>query len=163
MESSKVRLVILLVVIAAGVMGMRHYFSPEQVVRRQLHDAVASFENEKILGVLAKVSRSYSDHWGGTYEGLGGYLQPMMDAYEALMVDLDIRTLEMGDNEARIGITFVVSGRTEVGRGDILGGESSPCRATLRWSKEEPGWRLVETEELDIPELRAELEERKSR
>ncbi|MEE4273992.1 MAG: hypothetical protein V2I67_20110 [Thermoanaerobaculales bacterium] len=163
MESNKLRFAMLLIVITAGALGMRHYFSPEQVVRRQLHEAIGSFENEKILGVLAKVSRSYSDRWGGTYERLGGYLQPMMDAYDALMVDLDIQSVEMDGDEARIGITFVVSGRTDVGRGDILGGESGPCRATIRWVREEAGWRLSETEELDIPELREELKHRRQR
>ncbi len=66
-------------------------------------------------------------------------------------MDVDISSVEMGDGEARVELTFVVGGRTQVGRGNILGTDVDPCRATLRWIKEEPGWRLVETEELDIP------------
>ena len=115
----------------------------------------------KILGVLAKVSRSYDDRWGGSYESLGAHLQSMMDAYDGLTVDLEMLALEVGDGEARMSLTFVVGGRTQVGRGTILGSGSEPCRATLRWVKEQPGWRLAETEELDIPELRDELERRR--
>ncbi len=145
----------------ASVVGMRHYFSVEQVLRRSFFEAVESFKNERILGVLAKVSRSYDDRWGGSYESLGAHVQSMMDAYDGLTVDLEIRALEVTDSEARMALTFVVGGRTQVGKGAILGGESGPCRATLRWLREAPGWRLVETEELDIPELRDELQRRR--
>jgi len=153
--------VILLVVAVAGVLGMRHYFSPEQAVRRQLFEAVESFKHEKILGFMSKISRSYSDHWGGSYESLGGQAQSLMDAYDGLTVDLDIKTIEVGDGEARVVLSFVVGGRTEVGKGAVLGTDREPCRATLRWVEEEPGWRLAETEELDIPEFREELQKRR--
>jgi hypothetical protein len=152
---------VLVAVLIACALGARHYFSGEQVLRRQLFEAVESFKNEKILGVLAKVSRSYDDRWGGSYESLGAHVQSIMDAYDGLTVDLEILALEVGEGEASMALTFVVGGRTQVGRGAILGSEAEPCRATLRWAKEEPGWRLVETEELDIPELRDELERRR--
>ncbi len=61
-----------LVVVVAGALWMRNYFSPAQAVKRQFFEAVASFENGKILGVMPKISRSYSDDWGGSYESLGG-------------------------------------------------------------------------------------------
>jgi hypothetical protein len=155
--------VILVVLLVAGALGLRNYFQPGQVVRRQLFEAVESFKNEKVLGVLAKVSRSYSDQWGGSYESLGGHAQSLMDAYDGLTMDVEISAVEVGDSEARMVLEFVIGGRTQVGRGNILGSETEPCRATLRWVKEEPGWRLAETEELDIPQLRGELESRRKR
>jgi len=161
MERKQLRLVILLVIAVAGVLGMRHYFSTEQVIRRQLFEAVESFKHEKILGVMAKISRSYTDDWGGSYESLGGQAQSMMDAYDGLTMDVDIGAVEVGDGEARVVLSFVIGGRTEVGRGNILGTDLEPCRARLRWVKEEPGWRLVETEELDIPQFREELQRRR--
>lgn len=163
MEKRQLIRVILVVLLVAGALGMRHYFSPGQVVRRQLFEAVESFKNEKILGVMAKISRSYSDVWGGSYESLGGHAQSLMDAYDALTMDIDISTVEVKGDEARVMLEFVIGGRTSVGRGNIVGSESDPCRATLRWVKEEPGWRLVETEDLDIPRFRKELEERRGR
>ena len=163
MERKQLTYVILLVVVVAGILGMRHYFSTEQVIRRSLFEAVQSFKNEKILGVMAKISRSYTDHWGGSYEGMGGQVQSMMDAYDALTMAIDIHLVEVGDGEARVVLAFVVGGRTEAGKGNILGTALEPCRATLRWVEEEPGWRLVETEELDIPEYREELERRRER
>ena len=162
MDRKQLTYVILLVVVVAGVLGMRNYFSPGQVVRRQIFEAVASFKNEKILGVMSKISRSYTDDWGGSYEGLGAHVQSMMESYDALSMDVDINSVEMGDGEARVELVFVVGGRTQVGRGDIFGTDLDPCRATLRWIKEEPGWRLVETEELDIPQYREKLESRRS-
>ena len=35
--------------------------------------------------------------------------------------------------------------------------------ATLLWREETPGWRFASTPELDIPELREELESRRNR
>ena len=163
MEKKHLTLVILLVVAVASILGMRHYFSTEQIIRRQLFEAVESFKNEKILGVMAKISRSYTDDWGGSYEGLGGQAQSIMEAYDALTMDVDIGAVEVGDGEARVALTFVVGGRTDAGKGNILGTALEPCRATLRWVEEEPGWRLVETEELDIPQFREQLEERRAR
>ena len=163
MERKQLTLVILLIGAVAGILGMRHYFSTEQIIRRHLFEAVESFKNEKILGVMAKISRSYSDAWGGSYESLGGQAQSMMEAYDALTMDVDIGAVEVGDGEARVVLAFVVGGRTEAGRGNILGTALEPCRATLRWVEEEPGWRLVETEEIDIPEYRDELENRRVR
>jgi len=163
MDKKQLTRVILVVLLVAGALGMRHYLSPGQAVRRQLFEAVESLKNEKILGVMAKISRTYSDQWGGSYEGMGGYAQSLMDAYDYLTVDIDISSIEVKDDEARMVLEFVVGGRTKVGRGNILGSESDPCRATLRWVNEEPGWRLVEAEELDIPQLRGELEKRKRR
>ncbi len=133
------------------------------MVRRQIFEAVASFKNENILGVMSRISRSYTDDWGGSYEGLGAEAQSMMDAYDGLTMDVDIDSVEIGDEEARVELTFVIGGRTEVGSGNIFGTELDPCRATLRWIKEEPGWRLVETEELDIPQFREELQRRRDR
>ena len=86
-----------------------------------------------------------------------------MDAYDGLTMDVDITSVEVNGDEARMVLTFVMGGRTQVGRGNILGTELDPCRATLRWMKEEAGWRLVETEELDIPQLREELQSRRER
>jgi hypothetical protein len=155
--------VVLIAIVVAGVLGLRHYLSTEQVIRRQLFEAVESFKNERILGVMSKISRSYTDDWGGSYESLGGHVQSMMDGYDALSVDVDIRTVEVGDGEARMALAFVVGGRTEVGRGNILGTDQEPCRATILWVKEQPGWRIRETEELDIPQFRDELEARRAR
>lgn len=161
MEKKQLTYVVLLVVVVAGVLGMRNYFSPGTVVRRQIFEAVASFKNEKILGVMSKISRSYTDDWGGSYESLGAQVQSMMESYDGLTMDVDIGSVEMGDGEARVELSFVVGGRTQVGRGNILGTDLDPCRATLRWIKEEPGWRLAETEELDIPQFREELQRRR--
>ncbi len=161
MEKKQLIRVVLFVTLVAGALGLRNYFSPGTVVRRQIFEAVASFKSEKILGVMAKISRSYTDGWGGSYESLGAQAQSMMDAYDGLTMDVDIDSVVIGDKEARVELSFVVGGRTQVGRGNILGTEADPCRATIRWIKEEPGWRLVETEELDIPQLREELQRRR--
>lgn len=161
MDRRHLKLIILLVVAAAAALWLRHYLSPAQAVRRQLSEAVAAVENEAILGVMPKISRSYRDAWGGSYESLGGHLQSLMDAYDELDVDLGVDAVEVAGDVVLIAVTFVVSGTADSARGTVLGTRSEPCRATLRWRKEPPGWRLVETEELDIPELRDELERRR--
>lgn len=161
MERKHLIRVIVFVALVAGALGMKNYFSPGSVVRRQIFEAVESFKSEKILGVMSKISRSYTDEWGGSYESLGAQVQSLMESYDGLTMDVDISSVEMGDGEARVDLSFVVGGRTEVGRGSILGTDLEPCRATIRWVEEEPGWRLVETEEIDIPQFREELQRRK--
>ena len=161
MDRKQLTYVVLLVVVVAGVLWFRHYFSPAEVVRRQLYEAVAAFENQKILGVMVKISRTYTDEWGGSYESLGGQIQSVIDAYDEIRVEHEIRAVDVGDGEVRINLQFVISGSYEGSRGAILGTRLDPCRATLLWVKERPGWRLKETEELDIPEYRDELERRR--
>jgi hypothetical protein len=160
-ERKHVNLLVLVVVAVAVALWLRHYLSPEQVVRRQLAETVAAVENEAILGVMPKISRGYHDAWGGSYESLGGHLQSLMDAYDELDVDFDIGAVEVGKGRVRLGVVFVVSGSADGVRGTVLGTPSEPCGATLIWDKEQPGWRLVETEELDIPEYREELDRRR--
>jgi hypothetical protein len=112
---------------------------------------------------MPKISRSYTDRWGGSYEGVGGHVQSVMDAYDNLDLDIDIAAVEVDDGEVRVGLRFVVSGTSDRGREAVLGAPLDPARATLLWRKEKAGWRLLETEELDIPELRDELEARATR
>jgi hypothetical protein len=158
MDRKQLILVLLLVAGVAAALWLRAWLSPGQVVRRQLAEAVDSVENERILGVMSKISRTYSDQWGNSYESIGGHLQSLMDAYDRLDVDLDVTAVEVGDDEVRLGTRFIVTGDSDGSREAVLGTGVEPCRATLLWRREQPGWRLVETEELDIPELRDELE-----
>jgi hypothetical protein len=155
-----------LVLIAAVVVvgwWLDHYFSPGEVVKRQLFAAVEAFEEDRILGVMAAVSRSYSDPWGFDYETLGGNLHQVMDAYDDLNVDIALGQTAVSDAEVRVGLEFVVSGRTQGSREFVAGSDSEPCTAVLVWRKETPGWRLASTADLDIPELREELESRRPR
>jgi hypothetical protein len=162
MERKQLIAVIVLVAVVGGALWLRNHFSPGQVVRRQLFEAVGAFENGRILGVMPKISRSYSDQWGGSYESLGGNIQSVIESYDDLEMSYDIGSVDVGDGEVRIGLEFVVSGSWDGERGAVLGSSLEPCRATLLWVEEQPGWRLRETEELDIPEYREELERRRA-
>ena len=61
----------------------------------------------------------------------------------------------------RIDIQFVVWGRYEGTKGYVVGSITEPCTATVLWREEKTGWRFASTEELDIPELRHELDSRR--
>jgi hypothetical protein len=87
----------------------------------------------------------------------------VIDTHDELRVDLEIDGVEVGDGEVRLAIRFVIEGSVDGSRGTVLGSSLDPCRATLLWLEEQPGWRLSETEELDIPEYRDELEARRTR
>jgi hypothetical protein len=143
------------------VISVRHYFSPGEVVKRKLISTVEAFEEEHLLAVMARVSRSYSDPFGFDYETLGGYLNHAMEAYEGLDVDYVLAKPVVVDEAVRIDIEFILWGRFEGTRGSILGSVTGPCTATLLWREETPGWRFASTLELDIPELRSELDARR--
>ncbi len=156
-------LLVLAVVAVACGLWLRHYFSPGEVVKRKVLATVEAFEEESILGVMAAVSRRYSDQWGFDYETLGGNLHRVMDEYDDLDVDLVFGQVAASDDEVRVGLEFVVSGRSDGTRENIVGSSAEPCTAVLVWRKEQPGWRLASTADLDIPELREELESRRPR
>jgi hypothetical protein len=143
------------------MISVRHYFSPGEVVKRRLIATIEAFEEERMLAVMSGISRSYSDPWGLSYETLAGYLNETMETYDDLDVDSLISKPVVGVGDVRIDIQFVVWGRYEGTKGYVVGSITDPCTATLLWRKETPGWRLASTEELDIPELRHELDSRR--
>ncbi len=146
------------IVIVGGGLWIRHYFSPGEVVKRKLHATIDAFEEERLLAVMSGISRGYSDRWGLSYESLGGHLHETMNTYDDLRVDIEIGAPIVAESEVRIDIEFVLWGRYEGKRGYVIGTLSEPCTAVLLWREETPGWRFASTLELDIPELRHELE-----
>jgi hypothetical protein len=163
MKASRTTLVLTLAVVVAGGFWLRHYFSPGEVVKRKLLATVEAFEDESLLGVMAAFSRSYSDPWGFDYETIAGNLKQIMDAYDDLDVDLVVGEVAASEERVTVGLEFAVDGRYEGAREEIVGSRADPCTAVLLWHKEQPGWRLASTAELDIPELREELEARRPR
>jgi len=163
MQQNRMTVAVLVIVVGVGGLWLRRYFSPGEVVKRKVLATVEAFEDEKILGVMAAVSRRYSDPWGFDYETLGGNLHYAMEEYDDLDVDLVFGEVATLDEVVRVGLEFVVSGRSEGTRKYIVGSGAEPCTAVLVWRKEQPGWRLASTADLDIPELREELESRRPR
>ena len=157
----KYGIVAILAIIA--VIGVRHYFSPGEVVKRKLIATIEAFEEERLLAVMSGISRSYSDPWGLNYETLAGYLHETMETYDDLDVDSLLSKPVVGEGEVRIDIQFVVWGRYEGTKGYVVGSITDPCTATVLWREEKTGWRFTSTEELDIPELRRELDARRNR
>ena len=161
--SKRASLIALAVALVVGAISLRHYFSPGEVVKRKLIATIEAFEEERLLTVMSGISRAYSDHWGLDYETLAGYLNETMDTYEGLDLDYLLSKPVVGEGEVRIDIQFVLWGRYQGTKGYVVGSITDPCTATLLWREETPGWRFTSTEELDIPELRSELDARRSR
>jgi len=160
--AQRTRLIIIAVVALAIVISVRHYFSPGEVVKRKLIATLEAFEEERLLAVMSGISRSYSDPWGLDYETLAGHLNMTMETYDDLDVDSLIGKPVVAEDEVRIDIEFILWGRYEGTKGYVVGSITNPCTATLLWRKETPGWRFVSTLELDIPELRSELDARRT-
>ncbi len=157
------KVALLVIVVGAGGLWLRHYFSPGEAVKRKVLATVEAFEEESILRVMSAVSRGYSDPWGFDYETLGGNLNHVMNEYDDLEVDLVFGEVAASDEEVRVGLEFVVSGRYQGAREYVVGNDAEPCTTVVVWRKEQPGWRLASTADLDIPELREELEARRPR
>ena len=161
MESKKKALVALAVVLVVGGLWLRHYFSPGEAVKRKLVATIEAFEEESLLRVMSRISRSYRDPWGLDYETLGGHMRSVMETYDELDLDYSLGEPLVDGERVQIGIEFVLWGRYEGTKGYVIGSRSEPCTAVLLWRKETPGWRFASTPELDIPELREELEDRR--
>lgn len=156
--SKRSALVGLSVLVVVGFISLRHYFSPGEVVKRKFIATIEAFEKEQLLAVMAGISRGYSDPWGLKYETLAGYLNETVETYDDLDVDSLLSEPVVGEGEVRIDIQFVVWGRYEGTKGYVVGSITEPCTATVLWREEMTGWRFASTEELDIPELRSQLE-----
>ena len=143
------------------VIAVRHYFSPGEVVKRKLIATIEAFEEERLLALMSGISRGYTDPWGLNYETLAGYLNETMDTYDDLDVDSLLSKPVVGEGEVRIDIQFLVWGRYEGTKGYVVGSITDPCTATVLWREEKTGWRLASIEELDIPELRHQLDSRR--
>lgn len=149
-------------VVVAGALVLRHWLAPEQVVKRRFLGAVEAFEEERLLAVMAVISRAYSDPYGLDYETVGAHLNQVMDTFDALEVMLEPLTVEeTPDGEVRVDATFVVWGSYEGQRGYVVGSLTDPCRASMTWREEQRGWVLATTDELVIPELAEELGRRR--
>lgn len=151
----------LAILVVVGFISLRHYYSPGEVVKRKFIATIEAFEEERLLAVMSGISRGYSDPWGLNYEILAGYLNETMETYEDLDVDSLISKPVVGEGEVRIDIQFVVWGRYEGTKGYVVGSITDPCTATVLWREEKTGWRFASTEELDIPELRHQLDSRR--
>ena len=163
MGSRRVTVIVVLAIAVTLGAWLVRYFSAEQVIRRQIADTVESFENEQLLGVATVLSRSYHDQWGMSYEAVLGHVQEVMDTFSELQVDLDPPVVEVDGDQARVSLRFVVWGTADGERGYVVGSSSDPVTTIELWRKEPPGWRVVTTETLDIPELRDELDAMRSR
>ena len=162
MSARAVKIAVVAILAIVGVIAVRHYFSPGEVVKRKLLATIDAFEEERLLAAMSGISRSYSDPWGLSYESLGGYLKETMETYDELNFDYVLAKPEVGEGEVRIDIEFVLWGRYEGTKGYVIGSITDPCSATVLWREETPGWRFASTPELDIPELRNELDSRRS-
>ena len=156
--SKRMALISLAVLVVVGFISLRHYFSPGEVVKRKFIATIEAFEEERLLAVMAGISRGYSDPWGLNYETLAGYLNETMETYDDLDVDSLLSEPVVGEGEVRIDIQFVVWGRYEGTKGYVIGSITEPCTATVLWREEKIGWRFASTEELDIPELRSQMD-----
>jgi hypothetical protein len=161
--SKRTALIALAVVAVVGFISLRHYFSPGEVVKRKMIATVEAFEEERLLAVMSGISRGYSDPWGLNYETLAGYLNETMETYEDLDLDYLLSKPVVAEGEVRIDIQFILWGRYGGTKGYVVGTITDPCTATVLWREEQTGWRFASTEELDIPELRNQLESRRKR
>jgi len=158
MSARAVKIAVVAILAIVGVIAVRHYFSPGEVVKRKLLATIEAFEEERMLATMSGISRGYSDPWGLNYETLAGYLNETMEIYDGLDLDYLLSKPEVGEGEVRIDIEFVLWGRYEGTKGYVIGSISDPCSATVLWREETPGWRFASTPELDIPELRHQLD-----
>jgi hypothetical protein len=127
MSPRVIKITVLAIVAIVVVIGVRHYFSPGEVVKRKLIATIEAFEEERLLAVMSGISRSYSDPWGFDYETLAGHLNMTMDTYDDLDVDSLIGKPVVREDEVRIDIEFKEEkrGKGEKGR---VGVSSSPFR-----------------------------------
>ncbi|MCP4898955.1 MAG: hypothetical protein GY906_18445 [bacterium] len=137
---------------------LRTYFAPENVIKRTFLSAVASFENEEILGATTIIDRSYRDEYGQSYESLAGYMRVLHETYDGLEMTLEPPLIQVQGDQARMKIQFVLWGSAEGQRGFILGSVQAPCSAFLEWKKQTQGWRIVSTIEPRIPELQDRID-----
>lgn len=146
------------VAVAIGALEARRFFAPAAEVRRAFGRAVEAFEEERLLASLAVLDRAYADRWGNSYESLAGTVRLLHETYDGLELTYEWSGIEVDGDSAVMDLTFILWGRAEGRRGTVVGSVLEPCTATVVWSRQPQGWRVVTVTALDIPELRDELD-----
>ena len=101
----------MIVLAAAVVMGglwLKYHFSAQNVIRRTLYSSIEAFQEERILGAIKVLSRSYQDEWGMSYETLAGHMKAAMDTYDDLEVDLRLPSITVEGDQARMSFHFIL-------------------------------------------------------
>jgi len=146
------------VAVLAGILWVKGHFAPENVIRRAFLEAKAAFEREEILATMKVFDRAYRDQFGNSFESIAGHVRLLHETYDDLELTLEPPDITLAGDTAELRIRFILWGSAEGQRGYIIGSLTDPCTATLQWAKRREGWRIVTTSDLDIPELRSELE-----
>jgi len=146
------------VVIVAVALFVRSYFSPERVMTRALHGAAIAVEEERLLGALQPFFKGYRDECGFDFEFIAGGVHDMIETFDLLTMDVEVDSVEVDGETAQMRLRFALIGTHDGQRGYILGSATQRCRVRLRWEKKAKGWVIVSASDLDVPNLRDEVE-----
>jgi hypothetical protein len=149
MSRRRVLVAMALVAAVAAVAWLRHHYSDEARIGRLFRDGARAVAEERLLGVAAKLKRSYTDPWGFSYESLLGTLGDLFSSHEQIDVDHRLESVSVSGDTAVAVLSLSLRATAGGSRQVLLGGDE-PVQAVVELERDRGSWLIARTTELSV-------------
>lgn len=147
---SRKSIIFLVLLILAPVVIYFLWPSDESRIRKLFRGGAKAIEQEKIEGVMARVSFNYTDEYGLTYlyikEGMTRAFQRM----DGIKVEYEITGIDIKDTSATAELDLRVIASQGTDTGYVIGDAAKPQHMKFTLDKERTTWLVIRTEGLPL-------------
>jgi hypothetical protein len=147
---SRKTIILLVILIVAPVMVYLLWPSDESRIRKLFREGAKAVEQEKIDGVMAKVSFNYTDEYGLTYLFIKEGMTRLFQNMDNIKVEYEITGIEVKDKAAVAELDVRVLATHGTDTGYIAGDLSKPFHMKFSLEKERTTWLVTKTEGLPL-------------
>jgi len=124
--------------------------SDESRIRKLFRQGAEAVEQEKIDGVMAKVSFNYTDEYGFTYLFIKEGMTKLFQGMDNIKIEYEITRIEITEKAAVAELDLRVLATHGSDTGYIAGDLSKPFHMKFSLEKERTTWLVTKTEGLPL-------------
>ena len=147
---SRKTVIFLIILIMAPVMIYVLWPSDESRIRKLFRQGAEAVEQEKIDGVMAKVSFNYTDEYGFTYLFIKEGMTKLFQGMDNIKIEYEITRIEITEKAAVAELDLRVLATHGSDTGYIAGDLSKPFHMKFSLEKERTTWLVTKTEGLPL-------------
>jgi hypothetical protein len=147
---SRKTIIFLIILIMAPVMIYVLWPSDESRIRKLFRQGAEAVEQEKIDGVMAKVSFNYTDEYGFTYLFIKEGMTKLFQGMDNIKIEYEITRIEITEKAAVAELDLRVLATHGSDTGYIAGDLSKPFHMKFSLEKERTKWLVTKTEGLPL-------------
>jgi hypothetical protein len=147
---SRKTIIFLIILIMAPVMIYVLWPSDESRIRKLFRQGAEAVEQEKIDGVMAKVSFNYTDEYGFTYLFIKEGMTKLFQGMDNIKIEYEITRIEITEKAAVAELDLRVLATHGSDTGYIAGDLSKPFHMKFSLEKERTTWLVTKTEGLPL-------------